>query len=404
MLVDCRHKNWSDAARLLIGRFNESRPGDELEALVDEYPAGFRGWLLEAGLRHKPVREGNSWRLAIRREASPAQGSTGGVHHIIGEEGSIWACKRSPAVARIDAASGEVRSLARVARRAAHMAYAPDSQRLFVADSEASQVLALRGSDLELQHRWDAPGGPQLPMVSAGGIVAVTGGSTGTVTLAHPRNGGYSIQTIEVGPGPHDPVACRDGEHLFVGCMGGDLVKVRLSDGAIAGRTKVGDGPSHIARHPGASRLYVANSWDGSVVCVSEEGEVLSRALSGGWAHAIAITPDGGEVWVANFLDDSVSVFSADGLARLALLETEAYPHGLDISPDGRFAVVTGYSSGHARLLDAASHKLLARIEVGRGGSHTAFGAGKAFIACSVDDRVSCLDLQTAGTKAIELR
>ncbi len=404
MLVDCRGKDWPEAARILIARFNALAPGDSLETLIDRYPAGFRGWLLEAGLRHRPVREGAAWRLAIRRELAPAQGSVGGVHHILGEAGSVWACKRSPSVARLDPETGEVRSVASVARRAAHMAHSVESNMLFVADSEANQVLALRASDLEVQHRWDAPGGPQLPMVSQGGIVAVTGGSTGTVTLAVPMIGAYSVHTVEVGPGPHDPLACRDGEHLFVGCMGGDLIKVRMTDGVIAGRTKVGEGPSHLARHPARSEIYVANSWDGTLACVSAEGEVLSRAQSGGWAHAIAVTPDGREIWVANFLDDTVAVFSADRLQRIALLETDAYPHGLDISPDGRLAVVTGYSSRHARIFDASTHRLLARVEVGCGGSHTAFGAGKAFIACSVDDLVACVDLQTREVKGIELQ
>lgn len=400
-VLDCSGHGWMDAARLLIARFNELQEGERLEVRVSDFPAELRQWLLEAGIRHRAARNGD-WRIATRREMCPAQGSVNGFHHTVAaDDGSVWACKRSPLVARIDAATGSVAASAPVARRAAHMAYDEQTRLLFVADSEANEVIALRAGDLSVQQRWAVPGGPQLPTVSPNGIVGVTGGNS--VTLARPIQGAYVPQTIEVGSCPHDPAVGRDGEHLFVPCMGGDLVKLRLSDGRIVGRANVGDGPSHIARHPASSRLYVATSWDGCVSCVSEEGELIARADSGGWAHAIAITPNGKEVWVANFLDDTMAVFDAQTLGRLAVLETDAYPHGLDISPDGRAVVVTGYSSRHARIFDAASRELLARVEVGRGGSHAAFGHGKALIACSVDDWIAPVEMTAFAVEPVVL-
>lgn len=398
--LDCRGRTWSDVGSVLIKRFNELADGEKLEAYTDVYPADLKEWLLEAGIRHGAAQSPDGlWRLSIVRGMAPAQGSppVRGVHHILADEdGSVWACQRAPLVARIDGSTGRVCAVAAVARRGSHMALDAEVDRLFVADPEANQVIALHADDLAVEQRWDAPGGPQLPLVSPHGIVCVTGSKTGSLTLARPTSNGYVAQTIDVGECPHDPLLSRDGEHIFVPCMGaGDLMKVRLEDGRVEGRCKVGDGPAHLARQPGSDNFYVANSWDGTVTCMTDGGELVATAPSGGWAHAVAITPDGAWVWVANFLDDTVAVFNTHTLERIALLPTDPYPHGLDISPDGRFAVVTGFASMHLRVFDAASRELLARVEVGLGGSHTVFSddSAAALVACSVEDHVARVDL-----------
>jgi DNA-binding beta-propeller fold protein YncE len=270
------------------------------------------------------------------------------------------------------------------------------ARRLVVADPEADVLVAVDAETLAVQHRWRAPGGPQLPLVSPDGIICVTGHVTGTLTIVRPQAGGFAEQTIDVGPGPHDPAVSADGAAVFVPCMGGhEIVKVALADGRILGRTRVGHGPSHAKTDAARRRVYIANSWDGTVAAMSEDGEMLASAPSGGWAHAIEVTPDGRWVLVANFLDDTVTVFAADTLTRVALLETEPYPHGLDVARDGRRVVVTGFAADHARVFEIGTWRLLARPAVGRGGSHTAFvpGGDLALVACSVDDHLACVDL-----------
>ena len=116
--------------------------------------------------------------------------------------------------------------------------------------------------------------------------------------------------------------------------------QVRLADGAIVGRCAAGDGPSHLAAHPDGTRIYSANSWDGTLSCLSADGVRLAQSFSGGWAHAIDISPDGLWIYVANFLDDTLAVFDAESLQRLRVLSTDPYPHGLDVAADGAVDVV----------------------------------------------------------------
>jgi DNA-binding beta-propeller fold protein YncE len=265
---------------------------------------------------------------------------------------------------------------------------------LFIADSGENEVIALRAADLEIEQRWPAPGGPQLPLASADGIVCVSGPASGTLTIARPQGAAYDVQTIAVGDCPHDPLLSADEEHVFVPCAGDSaIVKVRLADGRVVGRCEVGDGPSHLALHPDGTRLYSANSWDGTLACMSADGERIANTQSGRWAHAIDVAPDGSCVYVANFMDDTVAVFDALTLNQVGLLATDAYPHGLDVSPDGHFLIATGFASDAVRVFDAGTHRELARIAVGQGSSHTVFAGDHAYIGCSVSDHVACIDL-----------
>jgi YVTN family beta-propeller protein len=394
----------AETGRAIIARYNAMDGGGLLEVVVSELNSGLRMSLLEAGARHRGERRSDgSWRLTVEGGRAPAQGSVPGVHHVIhGSNGSLWACERGHRVARIDTGAGELAAVRAVTRKASHLALDERAGRVFVADAEAGEIVALNACDLSEVARWPAPGGPQLPLVSADGIVCVTGGATGSVTLAWPGAGTYRTMTFAVGASPHDPALDRRGEYLFVPCAGESaLVKLRLADGAIVGRVAVGDGPSHLAIHPDGTRLYSANSWDGSVSCVTVNGECVGQASSGGWAHAIDISPDGRWVYVANFMDDTVAVFDAPTLERVALLDTDRYPHGLDVSPDGRYLVATGFASDHLRIFDAVARRELARIEVGWGSSHTAFAPdGHAWIGCSVSDHIACVDLEARACTA----
>ncbi|MGE5525014.1 MAG: beta-propeller fold lactonase family protein [Rhodospirillaceae bacterium] len=396
---DCRGWTVARTGTELIAHYNASKPGARYTALVDDWGPSLRMWLLEAGARHdvSPCHEG--LRVTIERSASPAQGTIPGVHHIVRHGGDVWTSERGARVARISAGENAVVACVSIAKKASHLALSADGTMLVVADPGAGKVLALDAASLEVKDCWDAPGMPQLPLVSPEAIVCATGGGTGTFTIARPTPSGYRAQTIPVGRAPHDPLLSRDGLHVWVPCAGSaEAVKVRLSDGAVVGRCAVGEGPAHLASDPHTGRIYSANSWDGTVSCITDDGELVATVHSGRWCHAIDITPDGKRLWVANFYDDTLSVFDTETMARVALLPSERYAHGLDVSPDGRWVVATGFSSDHVQVYDARRCELIARIEVGRGSSHTAFAGdgASAHVGCSVSAHVAVLDLDRA--------
>ncbi len=396
--LDCRGLANRQVGLAILEAYNASENGAELSAFVDSLDAGLRMWLIEAGAKHRfHEEETGGWRVVIQRGLSPGQGTIPGLHHVaVAGSTTVWACERSSRLARFDALTGRVIHVAEIAKKASHLAVDSAEKWVFVADSGADVLLAVASSDLSVRHVWPAPGGPQLPTVTDDGIVCVTGGGSDTITIVRPRTQGYDVQTINVGTCPHDPLPTQDGKRVFVPCAGdGAIVSVDLEDGTILGRYPVGDGPSHLALHPDGSKFYSANTFDGTLSCLSVEGDLLAHEASGPWAHQPTISPDGRFVYVANFLDDTISVFDAERMEKVASLETDPYPHGLDMSPDGRWVVATGFSSDHLRVYDATVQAEVARIEVGRGSSHIAFLPDQeaAYVACSVDDHLARLDL-----------
>ena len=400
--LDCRNFSLQQTGLAILKAYNEAENGTEFPVLLDALDAGLRMWLIEAGARHwikSETTEGIC--LTVHRSLSPGQGSIPGLHHLAAAGDSVWACERDKRLARIDAGTGEVAQVADIAKKASHIAIDATKKWVIVADPGANELLAVSSEDLSVQHRWAAPGGPQLPLVTDEGIVCVTGGGADAVTIVRPRTQGYEVQTIKVDACPHDPLTTPDGKLAFIPCAGdGTVVSINLEDGRILGRYAAGDGCAHLALHPDGNRLYSANTFDGTLSCLSVEGDLLGQEESGPWAHQPAISPDGRFVYVANFFNDTISVFDADNMEKIASLDTEPYPHGLDISPDGRWLVATGFSSDQIRIYDAATNTEnvsteSTRIDVGRGSSHIAFLPDQktAYVACSVDDHLARLDL-----------
>jgi 6-phosphogluconolactonase (cycloisomerase 2 family) len=407
--LDCRGFSLQQTGLAILKLYNEAENGVEFPVLIDTLDAGLRMWLIEAGARHWIESESDEGVcLIVHRRLSPGQGSIPGLHHLAAAGDNIWACERDRHLVRVDGTTGKVAQVAEIAKKASHLTISADEKQIIVADPGADELLAISSEDLSVQHRWPAPGGPQLPLITDEGIICVTGGGANVVTIVRPRTKGYEVQTLEVDARPHDPLATPDGKLAFIPCAGdGTVVSINLEDGRILGRYAAGDGCAHLALHPDGSRLYSANTFDGTLSCLSIEGDLLAHEASGPWAHQPAISPDGRFVWVANFFNDTISVFDADNMNKITSLDTEPYPHCLEISPDGRWLVASGFSSDQIRIYDAATNTESARIEVGRGSSHIAFLTDRktAYVACSVDDHLARLDLDTMTcTQRISLR
>ena len=406
--IDLRGRSLPEAGTALLEAYDAAAEGERVTALLDDLRPALRMWLIEAGARHAIAEaDAGTVRLVLVRARAPALTAAPGLHHIVSHpNGNLWAAGRDARVARIDGDSGEVAEIARVARKASHLAVDPSGRWLYLADFGGAELIVMDAGSLEVIARLPAPGGPQLPVSPAVGVVSVTGPGSGTVTIARKGRSGFSHRIVAVGAVPHHGATTTDGSHLLVACAGdGEVVKLDLDSGAVEGRIKAGAGAAHIAAHPDGARFYCANSFDGTLTAFSEDGEIFGTAPCGGWAHHPEVSHDGAHVFVANFLDDRVSVLDAATLARVGDLETEPYAHEIAISRDGQTLVLPGYGSDHIRLYDAATLELKSRIEVGASSPHAAFSRdGRwAYVTCSVDDHIARVDMKT-GVVAGRLR
>jgi hypothetical protein len=293
--LDLRTSPPAEILRGIIAAYNRLKPGETVAVTIPNYTPGIRMGLVEAGAKHEAARQADGgWRLTVRGASQSLTGAPG-VHHVVaGPDGNVYTCQRASRAARIDGPAGAVAAVREVAHTASHMTLDAPRDRLFIGDAGGNALACVRASDLAPLGRWDVPGAPQLPFVTQDGIACITGGGAGVLGVVWPSNGGFRAKVIEVGSGPHDPVAAPDGRSVLVPCAGdGEVVRVSLADGAITGRFAVGDGPAHLAVHPDGDRVYVANTFDGTLACISPEGDLLARVDSGPWAHVPEVTPDG---------------------------------------------------------------------------------------------------------------
>ncbi|MCY1220318.1 Lactonase, 7-bladed beta-propeller [compost metagenome] len=114
-----------------------------------------------------------------------------------------------------------------------------------------------------------------------------------------------------------------------------------------------GAGASGISINRAGTLALVANRVEGSISVLGVDGEsvqVVGKLALGdksGPAH-VAFTPDGRRALVTRDGDSRISLLAIEG--RSVTIERELYaglrPYGLDVSPDGAWAVVTNLGAG----------------------------------------------------------
>jgi YVTN family beta-propeller protein len=159
-------------------------------------------------------------------------------------------------------------------------------------------------------------------------------------------------------PRPHGIVVDPRGEHVYVASLGvNQLARVRLEDGEL--ELVDVEGPYHtfvqLAISPDGQWLVATGQTSGDVLLfdISEPGlPRLRHAIPiGGGPFESAFSYDGRHLVVTNIDADRVTIIDAATRAIEVTLEGEGFsqPHGVGLSPDGRFVFVSNrFQSGGA--------------------------------------------------------
>lgn len=116
-------------------------------------------------------------------------------------------------------------------------------------------------------------------------------------------------------------------------------------------------------------------------------GERLASVETGIGPHEVEVSPDGRLAVVSNYGErdapgNSLTVIEwpDGGVARVVDLGEDSRPHGMAFLPDGRLAVTTEGSS-HLLVVDVGAGEILQRIPVGDGVAHMVAVAGEGRFA-----------------------
>jgi hypothetical protein len=249
--LDLRELSGSNVATAIVDDYNSAEVGVGIQFRLHGYDASMRIGLLEGGIRPRAIKrmDDKSYLLTVERELCPVQGSITGLHHALSDNHSVWTAERSTRVVRVDADTDDIVATTSSMQRASHIGYDHRHRRLLVADAGDDRVAAFDAENLQFIQDWNAPGHPQIPVANKDGVVCVTGSRDlkGTLTIATPQGGRYTVQTIEVGAYPHDPLFDAAQACVFVSCLGSnEIVKVRLADARGVSSYVVGEGPAHM--------------------------------------------------------------------------------------------------------------------------------------------------------------
>jgi len=110
------------------------------------------------------------------------------------------------------------------------------------------------------------------------------------------------------------------------------------------------------------------------------------------------ISPDRKEIWVANAQDGTISVIDYAAKKVIATLNVDVRSaNRLKFTPDGKRVLVSLLNSPNLIVLDATTRNVIHKIAIGHGAAGILIDPtnNRAFIACTPDNYIAVLDLQT---------
>jgi YVTN family beta-propeller protein len=183
------------------------------------------------------------------------------------------------------------------------------------------------------------------------------------------------------------------------------VLLVHMGRGAVLGTIPTNAPASHmLALTADGSRLYTSNVAAGSVTEQDVPGRAALRAIAVAPAvEGIAVTPSGDEVWVGSNQRRTVSIVRAG--AVVDTLAGFGMPYRLAITRDGRTAVITDPPKSQVVIVDVATHRPRATVEIPADGvTATAEFKGSASpegVTLSPDGRTAYVALQGANRVAV---
>lgn len=261
-----------------------------------------------------------------------------------------------------------------------------------------------------------APDGKTAVVANYGG--AVPGSSLTLLDLAAEK----PTRTLDLGQAarPHGIVYDPDGAHVWVTAeQRKSLLRVRVADGAVVHEIPTPDPIGHMVVRAGSGRLFVSHIGGVGVTPVSPSGDSWTAAASvptGKGAEGIAVSADGAQLWVGHREDDNVVVLDPASMKILATIPAAGFPIRVQLTPDGKTALVSCAESGALRFYDASKFvetgaldfpaQVKADLSGGRlledfGASPVPVGivispdGARAYVALTNADRIAEVDLKT---------
>ena len=247
-----------------------------------------------------------------------------------------------------------------------------DGKTLYVTDVATNRLIAFdlsSGAPKELHSVGVGVYPVHMVTTRDGGTIFVT--SFGAANVAVVDRHTWKLRaTIATPDRPHSIVISPDGQWVYTGCYGGAAIAViNAASASLAATIPLPQAaePYGLAISPDGHYLYASDNLTGRLFVVDAQARRVVNSVAVGLHPAlIAHSPDGKTLYVANGGSHSVSVIDIGGdpahpTVRATVVVT-GYPHGIAVTPDGRYVVVADTLGKNLAVIDAQTLKVIATI------------------------------------------
>src|SRR5579859_3595201 len=208
-------------------------------------------------------------------------------------------------------------------------------------------------------------------------------------------------QTVNVARSVHGLGLSSDGKWLYVTDVSGNrLVAYRIQGGRLTDERSapVGAYPVHMVETHDQRFIFVTNFYGASVSVVSTQTwRAVKTITTPRSPHGIVLSPDGRYAYVACYLGHAIAVLDVATQSLVATIPfpAQAHPYGLAISSDGRYVYASDNFSGRLYVIDTATRRLITGVPVGQNPSLIARSPdGRTlYVANGASRSVSVLDI-----------
>ncbi|MGI8740995.1 MAG: beta-propeller fold lactonase family protein [Bryobacteraceae bacterium] len=186
------------------------------------------------------------------------------------------------------------------------------------------------------------------------------------------------IKSVPVGRYPHNVYLTPDGKYMLATSLGDKkITAIDVKTEEPAFDIPLPGVPRPVALDAGPKHLFVQlSNLHGFVVVDYASREIVNKILlpeapsdaqpliPQTFSHGIAVAPEGKTLWVTSLLNNAVYVYSLPDLKLLDTTPVGRGPDWMTFTPERCY--VSNAGSDSVSVLDAASHKEIKRIPVGK--------------------------------------
>ncbi|HEX5159113.1 MAG TPA: YncE family protein [Ktedonobacterales bacterium] len=247
-----------------------------------------------------------------------------------------------------------------------------DGKTLYVTDVATNRLIAFdlsSGTPKEIHSVGVGVYPVHMVATRDGGTIFVTSFGAANVTVVDGHT--WKLRaTIATPDRPHSIVISPDGQWVYTGCYGGAAIAViNATSASLAATIPLPQAaePYGLAISPDGRYLYASDNLTGRLFVVDVQARRAVDSVAVGLHPAlIARSPDGKTLYVANGGSHAVSVIDiGDDPAHPAVRATvvvTGYPHGIAVTPDGRYIVVADTLGKNLAIIEAQTLKVIATI------------------------------------------